>query len=75
MCGDAVGDEVINIADVVFLIALIFKSGSSPVSAEAGSSIFSAAKMFLSSFHIFQIGDFGQTSFESVLALESCGEE
>jgi len=38
MCGDANGDEEINIADGVFLINFVFKSGPSPDPIESGDA-------------------------------------
>ena len=36
VCGDANGDGVVNVGDVVFLINYIFRGGSAPDPIEAG---------------------------------------
>ena len=38
VCGDANGDEAINVADAVFLINYIFKSGPAPDPLQAGDA-------------------------------------
>jgi Dockerin type I domain len=38
LCGDASGDESVNVADVVYLINYVFKGGPSPVPPEAGDA-------------------------------------
>lgn len=38
LCGDANGDETINVADAVYLIAYIFKGGPAPEPLEAGDA-------------------------------------
>ncbi len=37
-CGDASGDEAINISDAVYLINYIFRGGPAPVPPEAGDA-------------------------------------